>query len=88
MLTKLTHAIRHHIERILPTLAYARSQHNNHILSEALGLMVGGDFLRGNDPRAEKWIKQGLQEFERVAHDIGVTAVEEDAGAGRGERPG
>jgi hypothetical protein len=65
-LTDLTRAVVQHIERILPTLAYARSQHNNHILSEALGLMVGGDFLRGFDPRAEKWIERGAHEFERA----------------------
>jgi len=65
-LTRLTDAIERHVERILPTLSYARSQHNNHILSEALGLMLGGEFLRGFDPRAERWIELGAREFEQA----------------------
>lgn len=57
-------SVRNSVERILPTLAYARSQHNNHLLSEALGLVLGGEFLKGVDPRADSWIELGIREFE------------------------
>lgn len=65
-LTRMMGAVDQHIERILPTLAYARSQHNNHILSEALGLMLAGDFLRDVNPQAHRWIVLGRREFERA----------------------
>jgi len=57
-------SVRNSVERILPTLAYARSQHNNHLLSEALGLVLGGEFLKGVDSRADSWIELGIREFE------------------------
>lgn len=57
-------SVRNCVERILPTLAYARSQHNNHLLSEALGLVLGGEFLKGIDPRADRWMELGMREFE------------------------
>ena len=59
-------SIRQHVERILPTLGYARSQHNNHILSESLCLMLAGDFLADIDPRAERWRRMGEQDFNRA----------------------
>jgi hypothetical protein len=65
-LSNLAGAALHHIERILPTLSYARSQDNNHVLSEALGLIVGGNFLRRYDPRAESWISRGTREFDHA----------------------
>lgn len=63
-LISFTHAIQQHVLRLLPTLDYARSQHNNHLLSEALGLIFGGDFLRDCDSRAQQWVDKGLREFE------------------------
>ena len=63
---KLTAAVRHHVERILPTLDYARSQHNNHILSESLCLMLAGDFLANLDPRAQEWCHRGEEDFNRA----------------------
>lgn len=65
----LTRAVSQHAERILPTRHYARSQHNNHVLSEALGLVFAGEFLTGVDTRAEKWVGEGLSEFERAVLD-------------------
>jgi len=62
----LTESIRHHVERLLSTLSYARSQHNNHLLSEALGLMLGGDYLLNCDSRAQGWIERGIREFEQA----------------------
>lgn len=63
-LKSLMISVRNSVERILPTLPYARSQHNNHLLSEALGLVLGGEFLKGADPRANNWIEVGKREFE------------------------
>ncbi len=63
---KITQSIWQQGCRILPTLNYARSQNNNHILSEALGLIFAGSFLQPITPRAVKWIQKGEQEFERA----------------------
>lgn len=60
----LSEAIYEHARRILPTLSYARSQNNNHILSEALGLVFAGDFLGSNLKEANRWVKIGEHEFE------------------------
>lgn len=48
-----------HTLRIPPTLAYARSQNNNHYLSEALGLMLGGYAFN-----QKNWLKQGFNAFQ------------------------
>lgn len=65
-LETLTTSIRQHVERILPTLTYARSQHNNHILSESMCLMLAGDYLIENDARALKWRAMGEKDFNRA----------------------
>jgi hypothetical protein len=39
---RLVEAVINHARRIPPTLAYARSQNNNHLLSEAVGLYTAG----------------------------------------------
>jgi hypothetical protein len=54
-----------HAARIPPTLAYARSQHNNHHLSEALGLLVVGSVFQSISEQARNWVRLGQQEFER-----------------------
>lgn len=61
----LSEAVFQHAMRILPTLSYARSQNNNHILSEALGLVFAGDSLASNIKIADRWRKIGETEFER-----------------------
>lgn len=50
--------------RILPTLSYARSQNNNHLLSESLGLVIVGKTLLGVHPSARNWMNIGFREFE------------------------
>ncbi len=50
--------------RILPTLDYARSQNNNHLLSESLGLIMLGTFFSGAHPAARKWLTKGFAAFE------------------------
>lgn len=62
----LSEAICQHALRILPTLSYSRSQNNNHILSEALGLVFAGDCLGVNSKAAKRWVKTGEYEFEQA----------------------
>lgn len=59
----LSDAIWQHCVRIPASLNYARSQHNNHLLSEALGLMIGG-WLFKFDTRGQSWLDQGVKEFQ------------------------
>ena len=60
----LGEAIAVHAERILPTLIYARSQNNNHLLSEAAGLITAARILP-NHPRARHWESLGRKWFNR-----------------------
>jgi hypothetical protein len=53
------------VDRIPVTLHYARAQHNNHLLSEALALMLAGDALQGVYPQAARWAELGEREFIR-----------------------
>ena len=67
---QLTRAFWQHTRRIPPTLHYARSQNNNHLLSEALGLVIGGLVFR-DTPQGKKWLQQGNHEFQNaVLHQI------------------
>jgi hypothetical protein len=54
----LAKAIAIHAERIPPTLAYARSQNNNHLITEALGLYTASALLPGH-PQAPTWHRLG-----------------------------
>lgn len=60
---KLAAALWQHAARIPPTLAYARSQNNNHLLSEALGLVVAGAIFYEKSTIAKKWLRIGFKEF-------------------------
>jgi hypothetical protein len=60
----LTRSIALHAQRIPITLAYARAQGNNHLLSEAAGIFTAGRFLPGH-PLADHWCEQGWREFEQ-----------------------
>lgn len=55
---RLWQAIAEHAQRIPPTLAYARAQNNNHLLSEAAGLFAAGCYL-GSHPQAKEWQQTG-----------------------------
>jgi len=57
-LDRLAAAIADHAERIPPTMSYARAQNNNHLLTEAVGLITAGRTLPSH-PRAGKWMKIG-----------------------------
>jgi hypothetical protein len=60
----LAESIAIHAERIPPTLVYARSQNNNHLLSEAAGLITAASVLPDH-PRAQKWMSLGWKWFNR-----------------------
>lgn len=53
-----------HAARIPPTMAYARSQNNNHLLSEAAGLFSAGMVLPLH-PDAKHWKRMGWRWFCR-----------------------
>ncbi len=55
---KLAASVAAHAARIPPTLVYARSQHNNHLLTEAAGLLTAGLALREH-PQASRWRELG-----------------------------
>jgi hypothetical protein len=58
----LAQAVADHARRIPPTLVYARSQQNNHLLVEAAGLYTAGVFLL-DYPEAAGWRKSGWDTF-------------------------
>jgi hypothetical protein len=71
--TRLANSVAEHAMRIPPTLSYARAQHNNHLLSEALGLYAAGLCLQGH-PEAATWLEVGWRELnvglqEQIADD-------------------
>lgn len=59
---RLLEALAAHAARIPCTLSYAVAQNNNHLLSEAVGLMTAGAVLRGH-PLSESWWKMGWKWF-------------------------
>jgi hypothetical protein len=60
----LAQAIAVHAARIPPTLPYARSQNNNHLLSEAASLLTAGLVLPEH-PQAKAWRELGRKWFNR-----------------------
>jgi len=73
----LSAAIISHAERIPPTIDYARVQNNNHLLSEAMGLLTAAAMLP-NHSKASGWKKQGRELFkegiEKQIHPDGAYA--------------
>lgn len=61
---RLSASIENHALRIPATLAYARAQNNNHLLSEAAGLITAGMILPAH-PSASRWINTGQRWFNR-----------------------
>jgi hypothetical protein len=62
---KIVKTITIHAERIPPTLAYARSQNNNHLIIEALGLYTASAVLPEH-PHANKWHRLGWDWLKRA----------------------
>lgn len=67
-LERLALAIGEHAARIPPSLAYARSQNNNHLLAEAAGLYTAGRILPEH-PQAASWRAAGIRWFNRALED-------------------
>ncbi len=63
-LSRLAGSAAAHAARIPPTLVYARSQHNNHLLSEAAGLVTAGLAL-AHLPQASGWLSLGWRWLNR-----------------------
>jgi hypothetical protein len=63
--TLLQVSIADHAARIPATLAYARAQNNNHLLTEAAGLITAGICL-SNHPKAEAWRTVGWKWFNQA----------------------
>lgn len=59
----LAGALAAHAARIPPTLSYAQAQHNNHLVSEALGLLLAGCALAGH-PQSERWKTLGRRTLD------------------------
>ena len=57
-LSLLAESLAHHATRIPPTLVYARAQHNNHLVSEALGLCTAAAALPDH-PSSGQWRRLG-----------------------------
>jgi hypothetical protein len=57
-LSRLAESVAQHAARIPPTLVYARAQHNNHLITEALGLYTAAAALPEH-PEAAKWKRLG-----------------------------
>ncbi|PWB54124.1 MAG: hypothetical protein C3F13_07475 [Anaerolineales bacterium] len=61
----LARAIAIHAERIPATMVYARSQNNNHLITEALGLYTASALLRDH-PLAARWNALGWKWLQRA----------------------
>jgi hypothetical protein len=62
--TQLGVSVASHASRIMVTLIYARAQNNNHLLSEAAGL-ISASLVLPNHPDAKKWGVTGWKWFNR-----------------------
>ena len=59
-MARLRRSLAEHAVRIPPTLAYARAQNNNHLLSEAAGLLTAAVLLPEH-PQARRWRRLGMR---------------------------
>jgi len=71
--SQIVSAIAGHAARIPPSLVYARSQNNNHLLSEAAGLFTASLVLTDH-PDASHWSRLGWKWFKRGLQ----TQIDED----------
>ena len=63
----LARSVASHATRIIPTLVYARSQQNNHLLTEAAGLFTAGLALPAH-PQASRWCALGWKWLNEGLH--------------------
>lgn len=62
--SRLAESIVQHARRIPPSLSYAQAQNNNHLLTEAMGLITAASVLP-TQPSAEKWRLLGWKWFHK-----------------------
>jgi hypothetical protein len=65
-LNEIVTSLWQHFLRIPVTFAYAKSQNNNHLLSETLALHLLGSFFAPHSSLAEKWKTRGQVLFEKT----------------------
>ncbi len=65
-LDSLVQALWQHLLRLPITIDYAKSQNNNHLLSESLGLFMLGSFFSPQSRFAQKWKIRGSSLFEKT----------------------
>jgi hypothetical protein len=65
-LDKLVQALWQHLLRLPLTIDYAKSQNNNHLLSESLGLFLLGSFFSPQSNFAQKWKIRSSSLFEKT----------------------
>ena len=71
----IARAIADHAHRIPPTLIYARSQNNNHLVSEAVALYTSA-FVLPDHPEAFKWRRLGWRWFNwAIQHQVNPTGT-------------
>lgn len=72
MLPDLARLVKAHLSRIYPTLSYALAQNNNHAISEAAALYIGGSWCEANGIKiGQRYARMGIQCIEnRVKHLI------------------
>jgi len=72
----LTSFVLEHCHRIYPTLQYSIAQQNNHGISEAVALYIGGSWLASNSTDADivavgkRYAKQGRSTVERLVSKL------------------
>jgi hypothetical protein len=64
-IARLCSSIADHAARIPATLVYARAQNNNHLLSEAAGLITAGIAIPAH-PKAQSWMMLGRRWFNHA----------------------
>jgi len=72
-----------HVERILPTMHYARAQQNNHATSEAAGVYIAGVFLQvssGSSQKEKKRANKYMQIGKRALENSAKTLIMLDGG--------
>lgn len=73
---RLEFFVRTHCERIEATLYYAKGQKNNHIVSEAVGLFIGGSWLENYGKLATsrskgcRWGRKGCRILEKSVNTL------------------
>jgi len=77
--TRLNFFVTTHCQRIEATLQYAKGQSNNHVISEALGLIMGGTWLEkrsgvsGASRQGRRWREKGTRILEDSVNSLVMT---------------